>query len=137
MFFFFFSSRRRHTRYWRDWSSDVCSSDLADDDAGHETRPRLEAVGLRLLAIPDEHGRRAVGELGGVASGDDTFALGPEDGFELRHLLSVYVVADALVRRELYFVAVGVEAGGGQNLLVLTLVGRHARPPMALGGEGV
>src|SRR5947209_19169609 len=28
-FFFFFSSRRRHTRYWRDWSSDVCSSDLS------------------------------------------------------------------------------------------------------------
>src|SRR5258707_12854345 len=27
---FFFSSRRRHTRYWRDWSSDVCSSDLRD-----------------------------------------------------------------------------------------------------------
>src|SRR3712207_3131205 len=27
-FFFFFSSRRRHTRYWRDWSSDVCSSDV-------------------------------------------------------------------------------------------------------------
>src|SRR5204863_2849800 len=32
--FFFFSSRRRHTRSLRDWSSDVCSSDLeprADD----------------------------------------------------------------------------------------------------------
>src|SRR3712207_7023096 len=28
VWFFFFSSRRRHTRYWRDWSSDVCSSDL-------------------------------------------------------------------------------------------------------------
>src|SRR5690625_5540584 len=26
--FFFFSSRRRHTRWPRDWSSDVCSSDL-------------------------------------------------------------------------------------------------------------
>src|SRR5690554_7468294 len=26
--FFFFSSRRRHTRCGRDWSSDVCSSDL-------------------------------------------------------------------------------------------------------------
>src|SRR3712207_5876453 len=25
---FFFSRRRRHTIYWRDWSSDVCSSDL-------------------------------------------------------------------------------------------------------------
>src|SRR2546422_9513053 len=29
LFFFFFSSRRRHTRCSRDWSSDVCSSDLA------------------------------------------------------------------------------------------------------------
>src|SRR5690554_7287443 len=29
VFFFFFSSRRRHTRCGRDWSSDVCSSDLA------------------------------------------------------------------------------------------------------------
>src|SRR6266513_5782104 len=28
MLFFFFSSRRRHTRSKRDWSSDVCSSDL-------------------------------------------------------------------------------------------------------------
>src|SRR5690625_6345901 len=27
---FFFSSRRRHTRWPRDWSSDVCSSDLVD-----------------------------------------------------------------------------------------------------------
>src|SRR5690606_40390261 len=34
--FFFFSSRRRHTRFSRDWSSDVCSSDLGHDvdDAG-------------------------------------------------------------------------------------------------------
>src|SRR3712207_6409213 len=30
LLFFFFSSRRRHTRYWRDWSSDVCSSDLGE-----------------------------------------------------------------------------------------------------------
>src|SRR5215510_12225386 len=29
--FFFFSSRRRHTRWPRDWSSDVCSSDLVDN----------------------------------------------------------------------------------------------------------
>src|SRR5439155_12174546 len=28
--FFFFSSRRRHTRWPRDWSSDVCSSDLSE-----------------------------------------------------------------------------------------------------------
>ena len=31
VFFFFFSSRRRHTRLVSDWSSDVCSSDLAAD----------------------------------------------------------------------------------------------------------
>src|SRR5690606_39694013 len=29
---FFFSSRRRHTRFSRDWSSDVCSSDLHESD---------------------------------------------------------------------------------------------------------
>src|SRR5690625_7556260 len=28
---FFFSSRRRHTRWPRDWSSDVCSSDLIEE----------------------------------------------------------------------------------------------------------
>src|SRR5438046_9259726 len=32
--FFFFSSRRRHTRLVSDWSSDVCSSDLAGDNVG-------------------------------------------------------------------------------------------------------
>src|SRR5216684_4874768 len=34
LYFFFFSSRRRHTRCSRDWSSDVCSSDLGDRNAG-------------------------------------------------------------------------------------------------------
>src|SRR5438105_11322147 len=47
LFFFFFSSRRRHTRSTRDWSSDVCSSDLgdvalgADDLAGKDRRDAL------------------------------------------------------------------------------------------------
>src|SRR5699024_12226297 len=36
--FFFFSSRRRHTRSKRDWSSDVCSSDLACK--GFDSKPR-------------------------------------------------------------------------------------------------
>src|SRR2546422_3253863 len=39
MFFFFFSSRRRHTRCSRDWSSDVCSSDLVFED---KVRPSLD-----------------------------------------------------------------------------------------------
>src|SRR5690606_40101895 len=33
---FFFSSRGRHTRFSRDWSSDVCSSDLGEPGAGDE-----------------------------------------------------------------------------------------------------
>src|SRR3712207_9024436 len=36
---FFFSSRRRHTRYWRDWSSDVCSSDLQLEILGSIHKP--------------------------------------------------------------------------------------------------
>src|SRR2546422_5678684 len=38
-YFFFFSSRRRHTRCSRDWSSDVCSSDLVE--AGQVTNTGL------------------------------------------------------------------------------------------------
>src|SRR6185312_17097400 len=38
-FFFFFSSRRRHTSSDRDWSSDVCSSDLHPD---HRHDPVLD-----------------------------------------------------------------------------------------------
>src|SRR5690606_40273006 len=36
-YIFFFSSRRRHTRFSRDWSSDVCSSDLAGPRPAHPT----------------------------------------------------------------------------------------------------
>src|SRR5207245_5962538 len=44
--FFFFSSRRRHTRCYRDWSSDVCSSDL------------FEVMGPDLtLSLEAAHGR--------------------------------------------------------------------------------
>src|SRR5207253_8029821 len=38
-----FSSRRRHTRWPRDWSSDVCSSDLAR--AGAVERPHVHRLG--------------------------------------------------------------------------------------------
>src|SRR3712207_6928170 len=50
MSFFFFSSRRRHTRYWRDWSSDVCSSDLRQV-AVELPRGHLDAVVLPLVAL--------------------------------------------------------------------------------------
>src|SRR5690606_41012784 len=48
---FFFSSRRRHTRFSRDWSSDVCSSDLPNCltvDGGAKLRLHPTAFGLVL-----------------------------------------------------------------------------------------
>src|SRR3712207_1536817 len=64
---FFFASRRGHTRYWRDWSSDVCSSDLQFSTAA-EVRlaqasirffeelgpPYFHQVGYLFLATTDE-----------------------------------------------------------------------------------
>src|SRR5438128_8206986 len=43
-FFFFFSSRRRHTRCYRDWSSDVCSSDLAQELSAIEVKKRIDTI---------------------------------------------------------------------------------------------
>src|SRR3712207_2022965 len=43
LLFFFFSSRRRHTRYWRDWSSDVCSSDLGPLGSAHQSQAPYQA----------------------------------------------------------------------------------------------
>src|SRR5699024_11923800 len=49
---FLFSSRRRHTRSKRDWSSDVCSSDLG---SGKTTYARtLERAGFQRLSIDEE-----------------------------------------------------------------------------------
>src|SRR5947209_15701892 len=53
--FFFFSSRRRHTRYWRDWSSDMCSSDLRDELAAD----REKCEQRREIAVSDERLPRA------------------------------------------------------------------------------
>src|SRR6266550_4987580 len=69
-FVFFFSSRRRHTRCSRDWSSDVCSSDLAFFAGRNEVliyalagvvgvsstlfRPALQAILPSLATTPEE-----------------------------------------------------------------------------------
>src|SRR5687768_7505205 len=55
-FFFFFSSRRRHTRCSRDWSSDVCSSDLLLGERTECLRHVVDGVGKRAdLALGHEH----------------------------------------------------------------------------------
>src|SRR5690606_40559923 len=60
---FFFSSRRRHTRFSRDWSSDVCSSDLFGASVGVQsidravTRAVFQHRGIKqaIAAIGDLH----------------------------------------------------------------------------------
>src|SRR3712207_8824584 len=58
---FFFSSRRRHTRYWRDWSSDVCSSDLvwgepADRDGALRVVRAAVEQGVDFIDTADSYG---------------------------------------------------------------------------------
>src|SRR5436305_4904432 len=53
---FFFSSRRRHTRCGRDWSSDVCSSDL------HGPSPDAGSVTLTSSGTPSKLGTRVATE---------------------------------------------------------------------------
>src|SRR3954453_19054838 len=104
-FSFFFSSRRRHTRCGRDWSSDVCSSDLrlrqplghpCGEEGGGAPEPEAEGLvepdgtgvlragvqerGLAALAYAvrdgqDQPGREALTADGGV--GADRADLGP------------------------------------------------------------
>src|SRR6266700_5232544 len=61
--FFFFSSRRRHTRFSRDWSSDVCSSDLVAPRGHAIVSADYSQVELRIMAhiSGDENLLRAFG----------------------------------------------------------------------------
>src|SRR5690606_40283926 len=53
--FFFFSSRRRHTRFSRDWSSDVCSSDLVHVEIRRvEPHSPVEPLGPEPEFVVDE-----------------------------------------------------------------------------------
>src|SRR5439155_10802400 len=64
--FFFFSSRRRHTRWPRDWSSDVCSSDLFHPLIAQRPKARAELVvkvrSARLIDAELRHGNARVGK---------------------------------------------------------------------------
>src|SRR5690606_40966854 len=90
-FVFFFSSRRRHTRFSRDWSSDVCSSDLARAfhrsgepeevalgktarggdplEAGPSRGQRARLVDEERVDVPQEIGRASCRERVGISAG--------------------------------------------------------------------
>src|SRR5690606_39478874 len=58
---FFFSSRRRHTRFSRDWSSDVCSSDLFKDFIAHNELHQRIYDRLAQLDVEDVNALTAAG----------------------------------------------------------------------------
>src|SRR5207245_5652424 len=62
---FFFSSRRRHTRCYRDWSSDVCSSDL---QRAAPSSALLDRRILKAKPASDESFRAIESEWQGTAS---------------------------------------------------------------------
>src|SRR3712207_1652315 len=134
---FFFSSRRRHTRYWRDWSSDVCSSDLSDlSDAELATFPTSYITSLRMLnrvRIAEGETILVTGASGGVGTGL----------VQLAKLRGAYVIAqvgsgkeeqarrigtDAVVRRDAMDLAAEVrKAADGRSVdVVADVVGGPA-----------
>src|SRR3989442_11284387 len=71
---FFFSSRRRHARCGRDWSSDVCSSDLTFDlnisqKGGIQAGPVLNIKASKVELNPSGGAGAAAGGGGGAAAG--------------------------------------------------------------------
>src|SRR2546429_3233758 len=76
---FFFSSRRRHTRCSRDWSSDVCSSDL------------------RFGIISFHHGDNRINR-GGPAGFWECYYEWPQTGFIIQRLTEELDAGDVLVR---------------------------------------
>src|SRR5208282_6163218 len=75
--FFFFSSRRRHTRCYRDWSSDVCSSDLGLTGLAAPTGGVCgRASRLTRPAIAPGRAKRPTGLRGAPAGGSSGLLVG-------------------------------------------------------------
>src|SRR3712207_8622980 len=74
VFIFFFSSRRRHTRYWRDWSSDVCSSDLERQGYLNRSDGKLELSPKAVRRLGATALRRVFAQLDATGRGEHDVA---------------------------------------------------------------
>src|SRR5690606_40090492 len=61
---FFFSSRRRHTRFSRDWSSDVCSSDLSEKLSLSRTQAYCRLMSMPVRPWPPAATTRSRAKIG-------------------------------------------------------------------------
>src|SRR6266513_5094484 len=93
--FFFFSSRRRHTRSKRDWSSDVCSSDLAvpsksvplSSEGSKKVSEKTKAIDAAILQIEKQFGKGSIMKLG--AEGTQSIDVIPSGSLALDLALGV------------------------------------------------
>src|SRR5690625_2885357 len=89
---FFFASKRRYTRWPRDWSSDVCSSDLQKLGIQSEERAVLSAH------IPETHWLRP-NNIEEIARRKEDFVFKPAQGFAAQGLLASSEIGRSRLRR--------------------------------------
>src|SRR5215208_5086685 len=107
MYFFFFSSRRRHTRWPRDWSSDVCSSDLNENHLTDQIKiGGKETFVVAPNGIPLGPGLHGKFLLGADANGRDVMVRLLYGG-----RTSIYIGVMAALITTIVAVAVGLAAG--------------------------
>src|SRR3712207_9406413 len=111
LYCFFFSSRRRHTRYWRDWSSDVCSSDLTGGPQGD-----TGLTGRKIIV--DTYGGSAP-HGGGAFSGKDATKVDRSGSYAARWVAKNLVTA-GIARRCLVQVAYAIGVDHPASVMVET-----------------
>src|SRR3712207_7928642 len=102
--FFFFSSIRRHTRYWRDWGSDVGSSDLVGGGRLPDLPP--ECPRERALAEARAGRERGHGQVLREMAGDPGLQIGRASCRERVEISAVAVPLKIQTRRTPYIVSV-------------------------------
>src|SRR5216683_6254514 len=120
--FFFFSSRRRHTRSDRDWSSDVCSSDLINRARANARKAEAEgeAAFVRVTGEAEGSRRRAIGL--GDAAAVEALGLAKAKGYEAQVQslgstpTAAVAIANALSEGKLDVVPEVLVTGGGGAL---------------------
>src|SRR5699024_1784948 len=95
--FFFFSSRRRHTRSKRDWSSDVCSSDLLSE-AGEVVGAHRCAAEFHAI-VTELSGNELLAEIGALLDSRMRWQLSQHDDLDVVAAERAELV-EAIARRD-------------------------------------
>src|SRR5699024_11922189 len=95
---FFFSSRRRHTRSKRDWSSDVCSSDLRSSSSPVVPVDWVHHIG----ALTQERTHQVGTQSTGTTGDEDDLSVDGKGGVDGRHRIPFCQIGRASCRERLH-----------------------------------